>query len=286
MAGQPATTREIMANGLQFACREQGDAGEPVILLHGFPETSHMWLPLMDALATAGYRCLAPDQRGYSRGARPEGIEAYRYEHLAEDIVALADGVGFERFHLVGHDHGAGVGWMVAYTYSERVRSWTAMSVPHIAAFGRAIREDPDQSQRSQYIGVFQMVGEAEKLLSADDFSSLRQIWTESSAGEIEEYLAVLSEPGALTAALNWYRGSLGQDEHDATRAVAEVATPTLCLWGNADQAIGRQSTVWAAEYMTGPYRFVEMDAGHWLIQEQPQRVIEEVLAHLRNNPL
>lgn len=286
MARQRVMTREIEANGLRFTCREQGDTGEPVVLLHGFPETSHMWLPLMEALTNAGYRCLAPDQRGYSRGARPEGIEAYRYGHLAADVIALADAMGFQRFHLVGHDHGAGVGWMVAYTYPDRVRSWTAMSVPHIAAFGRAIREDPDQSQRSRYIGVFQIEGDAEKLLSADDFSALRQIWTESTAEEIEEYLAVLSQPGALTGALNWYRGSLGQDAHDATRAVGEISTPTLCLWGNADQAIGRQSTEWAVEYMKGPYRFVELDAGHWLIQEKPGQVIDEVLLHLRANPV
>ena len=277
---------QVAANGLQFDCRTQGSDGEPVILLHGFPETSHMWLPLMAALAGAGYRCLAPDQRGYSPGARPEGIEHYRYQHLAADVVALADAMGYERFHLVGHDHGAGVGWTVTHTYPDRVHSWTAMSVPHIAAFGRAIREDADQSQRSQYIGVFQQVGNAEALLSANDFAALRQIWDQSSPEEIAEYLNLLSQPGALTGALNWYRGSLSRDEHDATLAVGEISTPTLCLWGNQDQAIGRQSTVWAASYMKGPYRFVEMDAGHWLIQEKPQQVITEILGHLRENPL
>lgn len=279
---------ELTANGLRFKCRTQGSKGEPVIMLHGFPETSHMWLPLMAKLSSEGYQCLAPDQRGYSPGARPEGIENYRYAHLSDDVIALADEMGYDKFHLIGHDHGAGVGWTVTHNYPDRVHSWTAMSVPHIAAFGRAIREDKDQSERSQYIGVFQQVGEAEKLLSADNLAPLKAIWDKGSAEQIEEYVNVFSQEGALTGALNWYRGSLSLEEgtNDATQAVGDIATPTLCLWGNEDTAIGRQSTEWAAEYMTGPYRFVEMNVGHWLIQEAEDQVIEEILSHLQANPI
>ncbi|MDK1024743.1 MAG: alpha/beta hydrolase [Gammaproteobacteria bacterium] len=279
---------ELTANGLRFKCRKQGSKGEPVIMLHGFPETSHMWLPLMAKLSSTGYQCLAPDQRGYSPGARPEGIEHYRYAHLSDDVIAMADEMGYDKFHLIGHDHGAGVGWTVTNNHPDRVHSWTAMSVPHIAAFGRAIREDKDQSERSQYIGVFQQVGEAEKMLSADNLAPLKAIWDKGSKEQVEEYVNVFSQPGALTGALNWYRGSLSleQDAADATQAVGEISTPTLCLWGNQDTAIGRQSTVWAAEYMTGPYRFVEMDAGHWLMQEAKDQVIAEILNHLQANPL
>lgn len=279
---------ELTANGLRFKCRTQGSKGEPVIMLHGFPETSHMWLPLMAKLSSEGYQCLAPDQRGYSPGARPEGIENYRYTHLSDDVIALADEMGYDKFHLIGHDHGAGVGWTVTHNHPDRVHSWTAMSVPHIAAFGRAIREDKDQSERSQYIGVFQQVGEAEKLLSADNLAPLKAIWDKGSAEQVEEYVNVFSQEGALTGALNWYRGSLSLEEgtNDATQAVGDIATPTLCLWGNEDTAIGRQSTEWAAEYMTGPYRFVEMNVGHWLIQEAKDQVIEEILSHLQTNPI
>lgn len=279
---------ELTANGLRFKCRKQGSKGEPVIMLHGFPETSHMWLPLMAKLSSTGYQCLAPDQRGYSPGARPEGIEHYRYAHLSDDVIAMADEMGYDKFHLIGHDHGAGVGWTVTNNHPDRVHSWTAMSVPHIAAFGRAIREDKDQSERSQYIGVFQQVGEAEKMLSTDNLAPLKAIWDKGSKEQVEEYVNVFSQPGALTGALNWYRGSLSleQGAADATQAVGEISTPTLCLWGNQDTAIGRQSTVWAAEYMTGPYRFVEMDAGHWLMQEAKDQVIAEILNHLQANPL
>jgi len=280
------TIRDIAVRGLTFRCREAGTTGEPVILLHGFPETSHMWTGLMPKLVDAGYRCLAPDQRGYSPGARPEGAEHYRYVEHASDVVALANAAGFQRFHLIGHDWGAGSGWAVVAKFPGRVQSWTALSVPHVGAFGKAIREDPDQIQRSQYVTFFQQPGAAEAMLAADGFAALKNIWSQSSAEEVAEYLSVFSQPGALTAALNWYRASRGIDPSDPEVEFGEVRVPTLTIWGNQDTAIGRKSCEDAAAYMKGPYRFVELDAGHWLIQEQPGRITAEVIDHLRANPI
>lgn len=280
------TITEIAANGLTFRCRTAGDEGEPVILLHGFPETSHMWVELMPVLAANGYRVLAPDQRGYSPKARPEGKEHYRYHDLASDIFALADAFEAERFHLVGHDWGAGAGWAALAVNPGRIASWTALSVPHLGAFGQAIQSDPEQQQKSQYITFFQEPGVAEAALSANDFQPLKDLWTESSAGEVEEYLAQFREPGALTAALNWYRGSRGIQPGDEAIQFGPVSTPTLMLWGNRDQAIGRTAVQNAASLMSGPYRFVEMDAGHWLIQQKFEQVRDEILAHLRANPI
>ena len=282
----PTTIRDIAANDMTFRCRFASERGEPVILLHGFPETSHMWVGLLPALEAAGYRCVAPDQRGYSPGARPEGIANYGYRSIAADVVAIADACGFGKFHLVGHDWGAGAGWAAVALFPERIQSWTALSVPHVASFGTAIREDATQRQMSQYITFFQEPGVAEAALSADDFAGLRRIWTESPAEEVEEYLAVFRQPGALAAALNWYRGSRGIDPRDPEVVFGPVATPTLLIWGNKDMAIGRVGVEGAAKLMTGPYRFVELDAGHWLIQEAPERVTAEILAHLRANRL
>jgi pimeloyl-ACP methyl ester carboxylesterase len=281
------TIRDIAANGMTFRCREAGPkGGEPVILLHGFPETSHMWLPLLERLESEGYRCLAPDQRGYSPGARPEGIEHYRYQDMASDVIALADAVGFDRFHLVGHDWGAGCGWAVVSLYPERVRSWSALSVPHVGAFGAAIRDDPDQQQRSQYITFFQQPGVAEAALSADNFAGLKNVWSASSAEEKAEYVSVFTQPGALTGALNWYRGSRGIDPDDPSVTFGDVTTPTLLIWGNQDTAIGRVGVEAGHAFMKGPFTFVELDAGHWLIQEQPERVTNGVLDHIRANPI
>ena len=286
----PVTIRDIAANGFSFRCRESGPAaGEPVILLHGFPETSHMWIPLLERLEAEGYHAVTPDQRGYSPGARPEGSEHYRYQDTASDVIAIADALGFGTFHLVGHDWGAGCGWAVVDLHPERIRSWSALSVPHIGAFGRAIRDDPDQQQRSQYITFFQEPGVAEAALSANDYAGLKAVWSASSEEEKAEYVSVFEQPGALTAALNWYRGSAGIDptaSASAGVAFAEVTTPTLFIWGNQDGAIGRTGVEAGHALMKGPYKFVELDAGHWLIQEQPARVIDEVVGHLRANAI
>ena len=280
------TVSDISANGFTFRCRTAGASGEPVILLHGFPETSHMWLPLLERLESEGYRALAPDQRGYSPGARPDGVAAYRYEELVADVMALADAQGFGDFHLVGHDHGAGVGWTATDQYPSRIRSWSALSVPHIAAFGDAIRNDPDQQERSQYIGLFQQEGAAEAALMANDMERLKGVWSSSPSEQAAEYVEVLGADGALTAALNWYRGSLRLEGDDATNAVGDITTPTLMIWGNQDNAIGRRSNEEAAKYMKGPYKFVEVDAGHWLIQDEETRVLDEIVEHLRTNPI
>ena len=283
----PTTITEVAANGMTFRARVAGESGEPVILLHGFPETSHMWVNLLPKLEEAGYRCVAPDQRGYSAGARPEGIENYTYRAIASDVIAIADAVGFEKFHLIGHDWGAGAGWAALAVDPQRIQSWAALSVPHIASFGAAIREDPDQQKRSEYVTFFQEPGVAEAALSEDDFARLKGIWNQSSAEEVEEYLSVFRQPGALAAALNWYRGSRGIDpKGDPAVEFGPVSTPTLLIWGNQDMAIGRKSVEDAAAHMTGPYRFVELDAGHWLVQEAEERVGEEILSHLRSNKM
>lgn len=277
---------EIQANGMTFRCRSAGSEGEPVILLHGFPETSHMWIPLMERLASEGYQCLAPDQRGYSPGARPEGIEHYRYNLLAGDVLALAGAMSFGKIHLIGHDHGAGVGWATVFGNPDRIQSWTALSVPHIAAFVNAFRTDPDQQERSKYIGFFVQPELPERELSANDCKRLKELWTFSSAEEVEDYLSVFRQPGALTGALNWYRAALSGEGAGSTLTIGSITAPTLMIWGNQDEAIGRKANEDAVQYMTGPYRFVELDAGHWLIQEETKRVADEVLQHLWANPI
>jgi pimeloyl-ACP methyl ester carboxylesterase len=276
---------DIPANGMTFRCREAGASGEPVILLHGFPETSHMWIGLMERLAAEGYRCLAPDQRGYSPGARPEGAAHYRAEMIAADVFALADVWGAERFHLVGHDWGAAAGWAALALHPERVLSWTSLSVPHLVAFSSTIEHDPDQQTRSQYVVFFQQPGTAEALFSANDFAALKGIWTASPPDEVAEYVAVLGEPGALTAALNWYRGAgAARAEGAFAYQAPPVTTPTLFIWGNKDQAIGRKAAEANAPYMKAPYTFIELDAGHWLIQEEAAKVTAAILAHLAEN--
>ena len=272
---------QMQADEYTYDVRHAGDGGDLVILLHGFPETSHMWLPLLQRLGEAGYTAIAPDLRGYSPGARPEGAEHYTYPDMALDIVAMADSLGKERFHLVGHDHGAALGWYVAGLHAERLKSWTALSVPHVDAFVEAIASNAEQRERSGYMDFFRQVGTAEAGLSANDFAALRNIWSASSPDQAAEYLRVLSQPGALTGALNWYRGGLGEKR----QPVGQISVPTLLIWGNQDQAIGRPGVTATPPLMAGPYRLAELDAGHWLIQEAEEAVLNETLAHLRQFP-
>ena len=279
---------EIETNGMTFRGRGAGldnVSGEPVILLHGFPETSIMWVGPMERLADEGYRCFAPDQRGYSPNARPEGIEKYTYHELTSDIVALADVLGFKRFHLVGHDWGSAIGWILLSFYPERVHSWIAMSVPHIDAFRSALADDPDQKQRSQYMSFFRLPEKPEKTLTANNLEPLRAIWSSIPEEQVEEYITVFTQPGALTAALNWYRAnSFILDQGYQGAMFGPVSHPTLLIWGNQDSAIGRVAVERAGQYMKGSYRLVELNAGHWLIQEEPERVYSEILTHLKSN--
>ena len=208
-AGTKPVLVTVRANGMTFRARAAGFAGNAgnVLLLHGFPETSIMYADAMPKLAEAGYRVLAFDQRGYSPGARPTGIDAYGAEALIADVQAVADAVGFERYHLVGHDWGAAVGWLLVMQDASRVTSWTSLSIPHLVAYGEAIQTDPDQQRRSRYIGLFRMPWVPEILFTFNRLALLRgSIYAEHPAAEREEYLAVFSEPGALSAALNWYR--------------------------------------------------------------------------------
>jgi pimeloyl-ACP methyl ester carboxylesterase len=283
------TVRDVDANGWRFRCREAGGAGEPVLLLHGFPETSRMWEPLMARLAGDGYHCVAPDQRGYSPGARPQEAGAYRYEDIAADALGLAQALGFERFHLIGHDWGAIAGWAALTLRPGPVASWTALSVPHYLAFARAVRDDPDEGAYRSILGrLLAEDGSTEAALAADDFAGLRAAWVHSTPAEVEDYLAVFGQPGASRGALSWYRACRGHARalDDDSFVFGPVAAPTLLIWGRDDPYVRRMSVDLAAGYMTGPYRTVELDAGHFLVQEAPQAVADEICAHIRQHPL
>src|SRR3954451_14739753 len=159
-------TTPVTVGDLTFDVRTLGpEDGDAVILLHGFPESSLSWSGVVPLLAGAGLRVVAPDQRGYSPGARPAGVESYTTDQLAGDVVGLADALGIGTFHLVGHDWGAAVAWVTAVRHRDRLRTLTAVSVPHLAAYGAALRSDADQQQRASYIGLLRQPGKAEHVL-------------------------------------------------------------------------------------------------------------------------
>ena len=257
-------------------------AGDPVIMLHGWPQSSVAWEPLLDAAAEQGHRAVAFDLRGYSPEARPDGALQYTVDKLVDDVCRIADALGFERFHLVGHDWGAATGWALVMTRPERVLSWSALSIPHSYSFLKAISKDKDQRRRSAYILLFRLPWLPEALLAWGRHRLIRR-WMYRFMPEehAAEYLGLLAEPGALTAVLNFYR-AMGKGESMASRP--EIDLPVLFVWGNRDPAAGRFAAEHQARYMRGPYRFIELDAGHWLLERRTDEVVGAVLAHLAEN--
>jgi pimeloyl-ACP methyl ester carboxylesterase len=270
---------DLTAGSFTFDALAAGPSGgETVLLLHGFPQSSYEWRAQLKALGEAGYRAVAPDQRGYSPRARPVGVEHYRAEHLVADVLAMADALGAPRFHLVGHDWGAAVAWHVAGRHTERLRTLTPVSVPHPAAFANALQGD-DQRQRSSYIELFRQEGKAEELLLEDDGNRLRAMFAAGGlAGDVEEYVRRMQGPGAMTAALNWYRAvDIGSIE-----GLGPITTPTMFVWSTNDMALGREGAEATAKYVDGPYRFEVLEGvSHWIPEEAADELCRLLLDHL-----
>jgi pimeloyl-ACP methyl ester carboxylesterase len=252
--------------------------GRPVLLLHGFPECSLQWDHQLGALGAAGYHVIAPDQRGYSPAVRPAAVQDYRLDELVADVFRIADTFGWASFDLVGHDWGAAVAWSAAAERPARVRTLVALSVPHPTAFATAIREDEDQAQRSGYLQMLRQPRTAERTLLGDDAALLRRIYDRKvPRSHVDEYVARLTEPGALTAALNWYRAT-----KMSAMDVGPIEVPTLYLWGTDDVAVGSTAALATEKYVTGPYRFAMLEElSHWLCEEAGALVTDVLLAHL-----
>jgi pimeloyl-ACP methyl ester carboxylesterase len=276
----PGQVQQVDVGDLTFDVRVDGpEDGRPVLLLHGFPETSLSWAAVTPKLTAAGLRTYAPDQLGYSPGARPDEVAAYSTPSLAQVTADLMTALGVDRADVVGHDWGANVAWALAAWHPDRVRSLTAVSVPHPAAYTVAYRTDPEQKERSGYIRLFWQAGKAEDVLLADDSRRLRRMLSggEGDSGvpaeAIDEYVAVLSAPGALTAALNWYRAMSSKDRVDP------VGVPTTYVWSDGDVAIGRTAAEACANYVTGDYAFVELPGvTHWIPEQAPDQLAAAIL--------
>jgi pimeloyl-ACP methyl ester carboxylesterase len=268
---------------LVFDVRDSGPAdGDPVVLLHGFPQDSSAFDRLSPALHSAGLRALAPDQRGYSPRARPEGRAAYRLRGLVDDVLALLDAAGLQNAHVVGHDWGGVVAWALAAWHPWRVRTLTALSVPHPAAMTQAMVHS-DQALRSSYIGFFQLPLVPESVLLAGRGAVLRRLLRQGGlpADRVDEYVDRMREPGALTAALNWYRAL----PLSARTPVGVVRVPTLHVWGAADAFLGRAATEASREFVDAPYALeVLEDVNHWIPELAAERTAELITAHVRTN--
>jgi pimeloyl-ACP methyl ester carboxylesterase len=268
---------------LVFDVRDSGPAdGEPVVLLHGFPQDSQAFDRLSPVLHSAGLRTLAPDQRGYSPGARPTGRAAYALRKVVDDVLALLDAAGLSSAHVVGHDWGGIAAWALAAWHPWRVRTLTALSVPHPAAMSQALAHS-DQALRSSYIAFFQLPLVPEGVLLAGGGAVLRRMLRSSGLPEelADAYVTRMQQPGALTAALNWYRAlPVG-----ARTPVGKVRVPTLHVWGDGDAFLGRAATEATVEFVAAPYALEVLEGvDHWIPELAAERTGELVTAHVRSH--
>ncbi|GAA3558590.1 alpha/beta hydrolase [Amycolatopsis ultiminotia] len=251
--------------------------GRPVLLLHGFPEAAVEWEHQVATLGVLGYRAVAPDQRGYSPGVRPQQPAEYGITSLVSDVLAIADALGWTRFDLVGHDWGGAVAWWTADEYPQRLRSLTVVSTPHPGALAEALRTDEDQHLRSGYLTEWRQTPATERRMLADNAKALRDIFDRRiPPSKIDEYVQRLTEPGALTAALNWYRAGRQGGK------IGRISVPSLYIWSTEDVAFGSTAAFATAQWCTGPYRFEMLeDVSHWAVEETPEAITSLIVEHL-----
>lgn len=277
----------LTVGALVFDAEAAGPEDAPlVLLLHGYPQTSYTWQHQLPALGAAGFRAVAPNQRGYSPRARPDAVEAYHVDHLVADVLGMADALGRDRFHLVGHDWGGAVSWLVAATAPERLMSLSVLSRPHPFAFRRALKETEDQAHRSRHHKAFQNP-DTESLLLEDGARRLRRGLADNRVAEdaIDAYLSVLGDKPALTAALNWYRAALGDLSRGPSvpsHHLGAIDVPTLYIWGDEDSSVGQDAATWTADFVAAPYRFETLKGiGHFSTDQAPESVSELLVGHI-----
>jgi pimeloyl-ACP methyl ester carboxylesterase len=277
------TTMIDVPGGLSFTADVAGPArGDLVLLLHGFPESRHSWREALPRLGAAGYRAVAPDQRGYSPGARPDpkDLENYAYEKLIADAIDIADASGAEgrRFHLIGHDWGGQVSWGVADKHPERLASLTILSRPHPSSFRRAMKIDPEQAHRSRHHKAFLDPDAGKQVLERLKQGLFGQ---DSKSASMKGHLEVLGSPEAVEATLAWYRGrGLGVE-------LSPTKVPTLYIWGDADATVGAVAAHGTRDFVAGEFAMeVLPGVGHFVMDQAAPRATDLILGHLAQHPV
>ena len=285
---EPWEHRFVETNGVRLHCVTAG-AGPLVVLLHGFPEFWYSWRHQIPALAGAGFRVVAPDLRGYNESDKPEGIEAYRMSHIVEDIAGLVRAFSAERAAIVGHDWGGAAAYAVAMLHPELTEKLAVLNCPHPARFGQALAGgDLEQLRKSWYMFFFQLPHAPEALLRANGFRFLREFaYGNARKGtftpkDLRVFVEAFAKPGALTAALNWYR-AMFRNGLPPAREYPKIAAPTLVIWGTRDHFLGTGLSRGMRRYFSGPFALRSLEGvSHWVQQEAPARVNALLIRFLR----
>ncbi len=289
MAGiESSTHHEAVVNGVRLHYVEQG-AGPLVVLLHGFPEFWYSWRHQIPALAEAGYRVITPDQRGYNISEKPPGVRSYRIEHLVDDVAALIEHAGESHATVVGHDWGGGVAWAVPMLHPQIVDKLIVLNSPHPDAFVRELR-GPRQLAKSWYIFFFQLPWLPEAAIRFQGYGMMNRVLRHQprrkdafSEEDIAAYKQAIAQPGALTAAINYYRALVRRNPSDIRRMVRRIDAPALLIWGEQDPFLGLRLTEGLERWV--PNIRVERiaNASHWVQVDAAERVNELMIDFLRS---
>lgn len=286
--------RTVSANGLDFHVLEAGSGDRLALCLHGFPELGFSWRHQLPMLAELGYRAWAPDLRGYGQTRpRPMRRRDYRIPLLAQDVVALIDAAARSETVVIGHDWGGWHAWYLAIQQSRPLDRLIVMNIPHPTRFQQGLRTVA-QLKKSWYVALIQLPWLPEWMLGRNDAAVIGKMFTESAvhpdrfdAETIAMYRRAASEPGAVRAMLNWYRGSvLSANEFLSRRTVDVIETPTLLLWGEQDRALGRELSAGTEPYVSNLTVRYLPDASHWVQQDEPEAVNAMMRAFLQDQPV
>ncbi|WP_254279121.1 alpha/beta fold hydrolase [Haloarcula marina] len=291
--GDEAWSHEFVeTNGVRLHAVTAGpEDGDLAVLLHGFPEFWYSWKHQIPALAEAGYRVVAPDMRGYNRSEKPPGVDAYHVDELVSDVVGLVRAFDRESACVVGHDWGGLVAWYAAIQRPSVVDRLAVLNAPHPARYEEVATRSPRQLLKSWYVAYFQLPWLPEFGFRWNDYAILDDVFREStvrpdafSEADVERYRAALSRPGALTAAINYYR-AMGRATLKRRLTGGEldgrVETPTLLVWGEQDFALDRSLTDGLERWVPDVRVDRLPDASHWVQMDAPERVTDAVLSHL-----
>jgi pimeloyl-ACP methyl ester carboxylesterase len=256
-----------------------------VVLLHGFPEFWYGWHRQIEPLASAGFRVIVPDQRGYDLSSKPSGVAPYALSELVSDVIAIADQIGQEKIFLAGHDWGAAVAWSTALLYPQRIAKLALLNVPHPSVMRKFISTSPRQVLRSWYMFLFQLPWLPEALFSAFNYHiGARSLLRSSRPGtftaeDLAQYRSAWSQPGALTAMINWYRALFRTRIKFQNKT---VRVPTRILWGERDDFLLTEMARESLRYCTSAELFTFANATHWLQHEEPALVSQLLIDFFR----
>jgi pimeloyl-ACP methyl ester carboxylesterase len=273
----------IATNGIKLHTAFAGpEDGEPVILLHGFPDAWFGWEPQIQALAEAGFRVIVPDQRGYNLSDKPAGVASYNLEILAADIAGLADFLGIRRFNLAGHDFGGLVSWTIAMRYPDRLKQLAILNVPHPSVMRRYIRRHPAQVLKSWYAFFYQLPALPEMVMKANNWKFLISAMARGlSKEQRNRYREAWDQPDAMKSMINWYRNMLRASAAKPAKRPA-ITTPTLVIWGKLDPHISYEMAQPSADMCAGGRLVTIEHATHWVMIDAPDVVNRLLLEHFR----